>query len=89
MFEVLKLSTSGSLPAQAYACNTALKLTFVQRWKDEFIDLNPNNVRWFLMNLAGELIATNSPTVTATGQAWDFGQSLDDTGLTIIQPEEL
>ena len=85
MFDAVRLSVSGNLPAQAYGCSTALKVTFVQRWKAEFIDLNPNNVRWYLMNLQGQLIATNSPTVNANKQSWTWQQSIDDIGLTVIE----
>ena len=87
MFSV-PLSVSGDEPVQAFGCNTALKLTFVQRWKDEFIDLNPANVTWFLLDAADEtLLATNSQTVIANGQEWAWQDSIDDVGLVRIENE--
>ncbi len=87
MFSV-RLSISGDEPVQAFGCNTALKLPFVQRWKDEFIDLNPANVTWFLLDAATEiLLATNSQTVIASGQAWAWQDSVNDVGLVRIEEE--
>lgn len=86
MFDIGRYSITGEDPVQVFGCNTALKPAFVQRWKDEFIDLNPDNVRWYLLN-AGDnsLIATNSETVTPTGQIWSFDDSLNDMGIQLIQ----
>ncbi len=87
MFSV-RLSISGNEPAQALGCNTALKLPFVQRWKDEFIDLNPANVTWFLLDAADEiLLATNSQTVVVSGQVWAWQDSIDDIELVRIEEE--
>lgn len=88
MFGV-QLSISGNEPVQAFGCNTALKLSFVQRWKDEFIDLNPAKVTWFLLDAADEiLLATNSQAVIASGQAWSWQDSLDGIGLVRIEEED-
>ncbi len=85
MFSV-RLSISGDEPVQAFGCNTALKLSFVQRWKDEFIDLNPAKVTWFLLDAADEtLLATNSDSVVVSGQVWAWQDSIDDAGLQVIQ----
>ncbi len=87
MFSV-RLSISGDEPVQAFGCNTALKLSFVQRWKDEFIDLNSANVTWFLLDAADEtLLATNSQTVVVSGQAWTWQDSVNDVGLVRIEEE--
>lgn len=89
MFSV-RLSISGDEPVQAFGCNTALKLSFVQRWKSEFIDLNPAKVTWFLLDAADEtLLATNSQTVVVSGQEWTWQDSIDDTGLVRIEQEEI
>ncbi len=87
MFSV-RLSVSGDEPVQAFGCNTALKLAFVQRWEDEFIDLNPAKVTWFLLDAADEtLLATNSETVEVSGQAWTWQESIDDIGLVRVEGE--
>ena len=87
MFSV-RLSITGDEPVQAFGCNTALKLSFVQRWKDEFIDLNPANVTWFLLDAADEiLLATNSQTVVVSGQVWAWQDSIDDIELVRIEEE--
>ena len=89
MFGV-RLSVSGDEPVQAFGCNTALKLSFVQRWKGEFIDLNPAKVTWFLLSAADEtLLTTNSQTVIASGQAWTWQDSVDDVGLLRIGEMEI
>lgn len=86
MFSV-RLSVSGDEPPQVFGCNTALKLSHVQRWKDEFIDLNPANVTYFLLDAAtNTLLATNSLTVVVNGQIWTWQDSLGDVGLVVIQP---
>lgn len=87
MFSV-RLSPTGNEPPKAFGCNTALKLSFVQRWKDEFIDLNPAKVTWFLLDASGEtLLATNSQTVVVSGQAWAWQDSIADVGLLRIEEE--
>ena len=89
MFSV-RLSISGDEPVQTFGCNTALKLPFVQRWKDEFIDLNPANVTWFLLDAADEtLLATNSDSVVVSGQVWTWQDSVNDVGLVRIEEEDL
>lgn len=84
MFSV-RLSVSGNEPAQAFGCNTALKQSHVQRWKDEFIDLNPVNCTWYLLNSGSELIATNSGAITASGQLWTWADSLGEVGIVPIE----
>ncbi len=87
MFSV-RLSPTGSEPPKVYGCNTALKIAHVQRWKDEFIDLNPAKVTWFLLDTDDEtLLATNSQTVEVSGQAWSWQDSISDVGLVRIEGE--
>ena len=87
MFSV-RLSPSGNEPPKAYGCNTALKLSFMQRWKSEFIDLNPAKVTWFLLSAADEtLLATNSDSVIVSGQVWTWQDSVNDVGLVRIEEE--
>lgn len=87
MFDAVRLSPKGTEPVRAYGCDTALKVAYVQRWKTEFIDLNPANVRWYLLDAAtAALLATNSTTVQAAGQPWTWEQSLADVGLKVILP---
>lgn len=90
MFEVVRLSTTSSEPALAFGCNTALKPAMVARWKNEFIDLNPSKVRWYLMDAANNtLIATNSPDIIVSGQAWTWQDALNDVGLQVIESEQI
>ena len=89
MFSI-RFSISGNEPVQAFGCNTALKLIYVQQLKSELIDTNPNKVTWFLLDAADEtLLATNSQTVIVSGQEWAWQDSIDNVGLLRIEEEQI